>query len=315
MYFVILFVVGVLTILLTTLTNQTTTSTHENIGNVVLEIMTTSKTPNAPTHYKYTSKDPNKQEFYESLQQQFIEKYSREQLIGSPFNRLLVNIAKFRWIGHNNLVFLSANWIYDSQSIADYWASEGAAVRTIIEHSVKKPDIQQNLVIHLRLGDIPFNQNRNGKSMYHLQKYSYYKWALDRLKPDTKTITLIYSNTWNTTNNADRHSSDEYSNRLKSFLQELGYVVKIQSESAFVDFQTMVWAKYFIGSTGTFSFFSCIGRDPATFCMPQLGYEYPGKYYIHKPLPDWMSPIEPVLHANAPDYHDIDAVAVLLNDK
>jgi len=213
---------------------------------------------------------------------------------------------------------LDGDWLYDRESTQQWWQTNGTKVRTAILAAVAPVSVNYDVVVHMRLGDVPFGELTKKKSCYHMQRYGYYQWAFQRLGIENGArVLLVYSTRWKSQPEQQTASQAYVDAWVKRFQSR--FVVETQSSSdPLVDFRTMVCAPKFIGSTGSFAFVAGIGRPDNAWCMPMLGPRNPKTYLLSKTPPVWMIPIRPLLHAEVRNrkitYTDVDQVVPMLEE-
>jgi hypothetical protein len=211
---------------------------------------------------------------------------------------------------------MDGDWLYDQASTQLWWSKNGPTVRRAVVRATPTPTKSPLVVVHMRLGDVPFGELHKPNSCYHMQKYAYYEWAFHRLGVlPGSTVWLVYSTRWRS-QPSQQIASQAYVDAWKHHFSQK-YVIHLQSsDSPLEDFAFMVHAKKFVGSTGTFAFVAGVGRPDDEWCMPMLGREEITGYHLVPHPPPWMSPIPPLLHADVRkakvDYLNVSAVTTLL---
>lgn len=272
-----------------------------NIGNVLLTFM---RAPQRPR--KVFSKDLTLDRVYEQ------------------FNNACCKLSFFDPLQYVHTgLYGACTWQFDNSlqplgswtTNSDIWKDEArckafrdallASLPTCTEHDV---------VIHVRLGDVPFAQWNTPSADYHFQSWQYFEWALARLHVTVQTpIQLVYAVSWQS-DDTKKRLSNEYLKRLTHKLSSCGFTVTCQSTDTLTDLATIVRCKHFVGTSGSFSFLGAMGRwDNAA--LPQSGREYANGVYKLDARPEWMSPVPPVLRtrfkAEGLDYNDINSICTV----
>lgn len=286
---------------------------QDNMGNVLLDMF---ETKNKIIFYESKNKTIN--EYY-----QLVLKNLRTE---EPKNNQRFNLYRnlLKMVTYNPTD--TSKWIFDKNKIIEYWDKNGKDFREALLKSSKEmfPDfnVEREVVVHLRFGDVPFNELHLKKSIYHMQYYSYYIWALERLK--ARNILLVYSTHW-TGKEKEEHNQnmkdvmENYVDDWVTYIQDYGYNVVKQSSDALTDFLTLLNAHKIIASTSTYAFCASIGRNENEVCMPMLGSESIGIYTISKNIPPYMYTIKPLQHSKIRkmnlNYTNIKEIKNILREK
>ena len=204
-------------------------------------------------------------------------------------------------------IYLDTNmWHFheNSKQKIEYWKKAAPILRDCIHKYVRSQNkTQDDVVIHMRCSDVPFQEKLKTTSIYHIQNMEYYDWAFQKLNitPNEK-ITILGTHKWRG-NKQNEKTCSMWTYGLKERLEQKGYVVEIQQGSVVEDFITLFNSKKSIGSCSSFSFTSMIGKEH--FVMPLLGSEElrTGKYIYPDVIPDWMYPRPGILHHTVKNYH------------
>jgi len=144
-----------------------------------------------------------------------------------------------------------------------FWLIMKPLMNQIIDDTLKKSGLYKKVqypVIHFRCSDIPFIRNKQ----YKLQKYTFYKDSLDKIKSQSgvnyDTIILLTS-TVHRSNSKNKEACEIYLNGIKNYIESIGYKVIIQSKSKEEDFATLFYAPAVISPGSSFSFMGGFFND------------------------------------------------------
>ena len=284
----------------------------DNVGNSVLDILECVINLQPRILHLSSSSDSKVNDFYKKVD----EELRKTIVYEGNLDKQLLLVGRGLIAGFYN-THIPWYWEYSCDKSDGYWKRYGSGFRMAMVNVCKTMNyIPLETAIHIRLGDVPFLHLHKSFSQYHFQYDKYYEWAFDRLnlKPG-EPITIVYSITWQ----SDQHIkllSQEFISFFSQWITAQGYQVSLQSEDSLTDLASLVNAKRIIGSCGSYSFISAIGRDPNTFCLPQTGKEYEHGEYILYNRPEWMSPYPPLLHHTVRelgmDYNHMQALTNIL---
>jgi hypothetical protein len=282
----------------------------DNLGNMVLDIVECSINLRSRTPHISSSGNHSITSFYHCIENELRQSVEFEGHI-----EMQIFLKTRSIFGIQSLV--PTRWQYNYDDSEYYWEKHKASLRSAMLKAcepTKCPDL--DVAIHMRLGDVPFQDLYQPNSVYHFQYGKYFTWAFQRLGITTSdVITLVYSVVWRSDEKV-KQLSQEYIDVFCQWLKDNGYTVQLQSEDSLTDIASLVKSKRFIGSCGSYSFISAIGRDSMTFCLPQLGMELKDGKYALPYRPSWMSPHPPLLHHTVQglhmEYDDIQLLAQVL---
>uniref|UniRef100_A0A6C0ESE3 PI-PLC Y-box domain-containing protein n=1 Tax=viral metagenome TaxID=1070528 RepID=A0A6C0ESE3_9ZZZZ len=233
----------------------------------------------------------------------------------SLFIILFPKFIKFNEEIYNKLQEINIKNNYENYEDVAFWSVKTQEIQNI--HNVMKPymnkifndvfeknNLQKNIVypiIHFRCADTPFVKHPN----YSLQKYTYFKKALIKLK-ETLSFDkiIILSCTSHLSNKKNMASCDKYSELLKKEL--IDYNPEIQCGTNVDDFISMFYAPAVISTLSSFSFMSGFFGNGL--------YIQPNFIDNDKECDDCDSEYKgySIRHSSVEDYHNIDEVYKLL---
>ena len=160
------------------------------------------------------------------------------------------NITKDLIISNCDVCLWHCNevWIYN------FWVILKPIINKLLNNAIEKSNLKNKIdypIIHLRCADVPFIK----QSQYYLQKYSFFKDALNKIIVKDNTIIIMYYFNHKADDN-NITTCNKYLNNLVDYLSNLGYTCKLQSKSNFEDFADLFNAPYVISTGGSFSFIS-----------------------------------------------------------
>jgi hypothetical protein len=148
------------------------------------------------------------------------------------------------------------SWIIISKNLENYWLTLRPYISNIMNDAFIKSNIVKKVdcpVIHFRCADVPFMRH----NVYHLQKYKFFKQALDtfneRLKLKTNKVIILYSNT-HRSQDKEQTACNVYLNSFKKYLNDNNYNVEISSNSSIEDLSILFYAPAVISTCSSFSF-------------------------------------------------------------
>ena len=268
--------------------NENFENTSIDIGNVLSEY-----------YYKYFISVLKKENFNYENNKMFINLFPKK----IRFNKQIYD----ELIKHNIKYENYKNYETDS-----FWTSESNEKQII--HNIMKPYmnkimnntfVKNNLkkivkypIIHFRCADAPFIKHKH----YYLQKYKYFKSALDSL-PDYDKI-IILSCTNHKSIEPDKKSCERYIELLIEYLNEYNPIVKCGTNVD--DFISMFYAPAVVSTQSSYSFMS--------------GFFGNGKYIQPNFMEDNIECSDctseykgyNIPHNIITDYHDINEVYKLL---
>jgi len=147
-------------------------------------------------------------------------------------------------------------WHCDKQWIYNLWIILKPTIHKILEDAIQKSNLKNNIkypIIHFRCADVPFIKH----TQYYLQKYSFFKEALEKVTFIDNDRTVIIMNYLKHDADDEKVTScNKYLNNLIKYISNLGYTCIHQSKSSFEDFSDLFNAPYVISTGGSFSFMS-----------------------------------------------------------
>lgn len=201
---------------------------------------------------------------------------------------------------------------------AAFWESVAPSASKVLDEALSGIDCvrrQDRPVIHFRCSDVPFIMSE----VYHLQRFEYYAWALERLASlgiDCARVLLVTDSAHRSTP-ADQAAASEYQAALERFLSARGVEVETQRGTTLEDFSTMFYAPALIGAASSLSFAAGLSKLAAgTYLCPKLGVEDGQSFRSPSETPAWMHPKAPLLHGELRraglSYHEVEEVVKLL---
>jgi hypothetical protein len=175
--------------------------------------------------------------------------------------------------------------------------------RNVIERQISnKREIKNNIVIHIRLGDIPFNRAKH----YNLYSINAYIKAIDiiRKKSEIDIIEIIYANN-HKVSNKEKEICEYIVSLIKTKLESYSGIICniIGNGDMNTDIHSMYTAKCLIAFIGSFSYY--IGISSTNFFIS------PYKSLRHNMIKINIDK-EKIEHKNVKDYYDKDEVKRLL---
>lgn len=284
----------------------------DNLGNAVLDTLECVINTKAHIPHISGSSTENINQFYCHVEEELRKTIPYE---GNLDKQLLLFGRGL--ISHAYNTHIPWYWEYSCNKSDGYWRRHGPGFRTAMVSTCQSMKYEElDTAIHIRLGDVPFLHLYKSFSQYHFQYGKFYQWSFQRLglRPGDH-ITIVYSIVWQS-NQQIKELSQQFIDLFADWIIAQGYRVSLQSNDSLTDLASLVNAKRIIGSCGSFSFISAIGRDPTTFCLPQSGKEYENGRYELCSIPEWMSPHPPLLHHTVRkldmDYTDMKSLTMLL---
>jgi hypothetical protein len=205
--------------------------------------------------YDYALSICNKQDFICKTDDYDIIKYLPEQI---PFDSNIYDQFQKNNINDEliNTKCTMCLWHCDDQWIYNLWTILKPTINKILDNAIQKSNLKSNIkypIIHFRCADIPFVKH----NQYYLQKYSFFKDALEKVifNDNDKTVIIMYY--LNHLSDDNKISCcNKYLNNLVKYISDLGYNCILQSKSKFEDFSDLFNAPYVISTGGSFSFMS-----------------------------------------------------------
>jgi hypothetical protein len=216
----------------------------------------------------------------------------------------------FTYIDLNLLSGKCGYWVINNNKREKFWLIMKPLIKEIIDETLKKSGLYEEVlypVIHFRCSDVPFIKVID----YKLQKYTFYKDSLEKIKSKSKsginydTVILLTSPT-HKSNNKNREACKLYTQSLKRYIESIGYKVIIQSKSADQDFATLFYAPVVISPGSSFSFMSGFFSDGIFISE--------GHRSLCTDCDEWLVRGYSIDHKNVKSYHDTDNVISLLNE-
>jgi hypothetical protein len=207
----------------------------------------------------------------------------------------------------DNSIFLPITTSKMSWELAGLWEANHvswAAAQPLIQRRINAcidhvDDVQHyDLVVHLRCGDIPFNRNR----LYHLVHAQAITDTIDDIG-DVSNVLIV---TGTRKKDERRQICCGYVEAIKQILVDRNIHVDLQSESADVDFATLVCAKRLLFGHSSFAFFAGLACQGEVFAI--------GAGFLEKHVPlherwHWLNNKDYIVqHDNVIDYFDIQEV-------
>lgn len=306
MWISVLLVLVFLTVVFLTLMMVPCHVVQDSIGNAVVDAARSGQQTSFAS-----KKDQQISKFFDRLQH-----YLRQHNVGKDRNIGDYVIRQcLRLAGQSSTI--DGDWLYNRMSTKIWWENHGKAVRESILQAIPCPESIEDVVVHMRFGDVPFGELEKPISAYHLQTYSYYQEAFEQLgiQPNSKVV-LVYSTRWRS-QIKQQEASEAYVEAWVQHFSQRFTIVKQSSSSPLVDFTTMVYARKLIGSGESFAFVAGIGREDHEWRMSMLGEESAQGYDIISERPVWMSSTQPLLHSKVREarttYLDVPKITLLLS--
>jgi hypothetical protein len=151
-------------------------------------------------------------------------------------------------------------WEIHYDKIYHFWKAMRTLVHSMMDDAFSKSGLKptiDNPIIHFRCADTPFIKQQG----YHLQYYKFFKTALERINATRQgqghysRVTLMSCNT-HRTNAEQKKACSEYTDSLKTYLNEIGYQCDVVCGSNIDDFAAIFYAPAVISTSSSFSFMS-----------------------------------------------------------
>jgi len=202
-------------------------------------------------------------------------------------------------------------WFVDDKKKETFWLSMKPLVHKLIDDALTKANLKIVVdmpTIHFRCADTPFIKH----SQYHFQRFSFFKQAINDLQNKMGTsiakILLLSCNFHNSTTK-EQDSCNKYANLLKTYLEDIGYSIEIQCDSAERDFATLFYSPAVISSGSSFSFMSGFFGDGIFISGGHI--EENSADTCHN-CGDWLYKGFDIKHSAVLDYYNTDLVGKLL---
>jgi hypothetical protein len=204
--------------------------------------------------YNYALSISRKKDFINNINNHEFIKYFPTNI---PFNEILYNkfiennITTHKLYNLNPLLFwyCDKDWVYNLLKILR------STIHNILNEVLQKKNLNKNVkypIIHFRCADVPFIKHPN----YYLQKYSFFKKALEKYNFDNNKTVIIMYYPYHSSEKDNVIAANKYLNNLIKYISNLGYNCITQTKTPLEDFSDLFNAPFVISTGGSFSFMS-----------------------------------------------------------
>lgn len=293
-------------------------NTNINIGNTLADyFFNLGKAIINTTEFKNTKNgDFNDIIFFKDLPNEIkMNTYTEWSQVYNNFKMNYNNLDEIR--NTINIEHGSSMWECIDKTRESFWISMKPIINRILNDTFKKSNLMKDInypIIHFRCADTPFVKHK----AYHLQKYSFFKDALNEIKNTTnifdnqKKILILYNNT-HYSNEENKTACNIYADKLKNYIKTLGYEPFIDTYSDIDDFALLFYAPAVISTHSSFSFMSGFFGN-GKFISAGHFYENDNNIQICNDCGPWLYKGYDLYHKNVNDYHDTKTIVNKLNE-
>ena len=198
-----------------------------------------------------------------------------------------------------------STWVIFDKTHESFWKCMKPFVNETLKAAFEKTNIRPTVeypVIHFRCSDAPFIRNPN----YLLQKYSFFKHALDKITEKTgkkfDKVIISFCNGHLSDMN-DQKACNIYYDSLSNYLNSIGYKTIQKCSTNVEDFASMFFAPAVISTCSSFSFMSGFFSDGIFISEGH----YTDKYVCDN-CDEWLLHGYSIQHSEVENYHDTDSV-------
>ena len=268
----------------------------ENIGNHL-----------AAYFYNYTLSILEKRDFEYSKTESDFLKYlpthiSFNSAIADQFEKKNITLEKLRAILNVGL------WECNSDVNMDLFHILKPTIHAILDKAFIQSGLNRrpiSTVIHFRCADTPFVKQPN----YYLQRYSFFKKALEKIDPSDKTVTLMNCST-HLSKKEEQDACALYVTHLSDYLKSIGYDVKLRCNTNVEDFADLFYAKAVISTGGSYSFMSGFFGNGQFISTEHM---IDGNTCTTKECDDIFIRGHNIFHPEVDSYYEVDKVHPLLS--
>jgi hypothetical protein len=210
-------------------------------------------------------------------------------------------------------IILVAMWTIINKRREQFWLIMKPQIHSILDKTLRKNNLYKKIdcpVIHFRCSDIPFIRN----GYYFFQKYKFFKDSLNEIKKklniNYKKVILLSCNFHKSTD-LNSEKCNIYAESLKTYLENLGYIVDVKCSSNLEDFATIFYAPAIISTCSSFSFMSGFFSDGLFISE---GHYASGSNIKCNDCGDWLKNGYSIEHHDVMDYYDTDSVIKMLKE-
>jgi len=175
-----------------------------------------------------------------------------------PYDPILYNkfIKSGITLDYVNTIVKAGAWYSNDIKRLQMWIILKPIINSILDNAFIKSNAKKevnDIIIHFRCSDVPFIKSHE----YFIQRYKFFKEALDRLKTviSNKNIILLSCTThYSNQNNVD--ACNKYAYHIMKYIENLNYNINIECNTNLEDFATLFYAPAVISTGGSFSFMS-----------------------------------------------------------
>jgi hypothetical protein len=228
------------------------------------------------------------------------------------YNKLVINNYTIDEIkSEEKKIILVAMWTIINKRREDYWLILKPQIKEILDTTLRKNNLFKKVdspVIHFRCSDTPFIRN----GYYFFQKYKFFKDSLEDIK---KKLNVEYNKvillSCNFHKSTDKNSTacNIYAESLKTYLEDLGYIVDVKCSSNLDDFATMFYAPAVISTCSSFSFMAGFFSNGIFISE---GHFESGNERRCNDCGEWLKSGYSIEHHNIEDYYNTENVIKLL---
>ena len=173
----------------------------------------------------------------------------------------------------------------------------------LVESGLKKTPL--NTVIHFRCADTPFVKH----PVYFLQRYLFFKEALEKINPPDKKVTLMNCST-HLSKIEEQDACALYTKHISEYLESIGYDVNVRCNTNIEDFADIFYANVVISTGGSYSFMSGFFGDGIFLSTEHI---LEGNTCKTKECDDVFIRGHNIMHHEVESYYDVNKVHSLLS--
>lgn len=207
---------------------------------------------------------------------------------------------------------IAGTWTVINKDREKIWTIMRPIIHNILDKVLRLHHLEEmksdDIVLHFRCSDAPFVRHKN----YHLQKYSYFKDTLEKIKKkgiSTNKIKFLTCSNHQSSGD-DIKSCNSYNKNISEYLESLGYNVETVCKTVVEDFATMFYCRAVISTGGSFSFF---GGFFGTGLFFTEGHNTEGNpEHICRDCSEKIVNGYTINHSDVTDYHNVEETDKLL---